>query len=366
MKQRNWGIDLLRIVAMMMIVTLHTLSHGGLLDKGPILGLRYQSIWILEILAYCSVNVFALISGYVGVNKRFNYHNISALWLLACFYTVVNTAIGCFIFPKDYGLTDLGLSFFPLLTQRYWYFTAYFCISFFVPAFNYILNNLNKTDLTAMMISLFGLFSVMTTLISDDLFTVGYGYSPLWLAILYLFGGYLKRFDSFSSWSKTKLLLTYLSASAITYLTKLGIQWWDLHSETKIGNSWYLVRYTSPTMVLDAVALLILFAKLDLSAWQKPIKILTPMTFSVYLIHVHPVWFQAIDQQLAFLLKKPLVTMYLGIVLSVLAIYFTCSLVDWLRIKLFNRLNVQKLAVWMTQSVQKLFKSSFPSLPNNG
>ena len=45
--ERNIGIDLLKIVSMLMIVTLHMLGHGGVLDDMPPMSRCYQVAWFI-------------------------------------------------------------------------------------------------------------------------------------------------------------------------------------------------------------------------------------------------------------------------------------------------------------------------------
>ena len=66
MEERNYGIDLLRIVSMMMVVLLHVLGQGGILDGSDPLTVKSETAWLLEIGAYSAVNIYAMISGYVG------------------------------------------------------------------------------------------------------------------------------------------------------------------------------------------------------------------------------------------------------------------------------------------------------------
>ena len=64
--RRNYGIDMLRIISMIMIPILHVLGHGGILDATEQLSLKYNVAWFMEIAALCSTNVYGIISGYVG------------------------------------------------------------------------------------------------------------------------------------------------------------------------------------------------------------------------------------------------------------------------------------------------------------
>ena len=47
MKTRNYGIDFLRMISLIMIVMLHTLGHGGILRSVSFLSVHYQIAWLL-------------------------------------------------------------------------------------------------------------------------------------------------------------------------------------------------------------------------------------------------------------------------------------------------------------------------------
>ncbi len=47
---RNYGIDLLRIISMMILPVLHVLEHGGVLNASITLSLNYCTAWFLNIL----------------------------------------------------------------------------------------------------------------------------------------------------------------------------------------------------------------------------------------------------------------------------------------------------------------------------
>ena len=66
--EHNYGIDLLKITAMMFICVLHVCTQGGLasslsLSSSPD---NYRMVFFLESLTFCAVNVYAMVSGYVG------------------------------------------------------------------------------------------------------------------------------------------------------------------------------------------------------------------------------------------------------------------------------------------------------------
>ena len=79
-QERNWGIDMFRIVSMLLVVTLHVMGQGGVLSYSK--GINNNFAWLFEVGAYCAVNCYALISGYVGVKSKFKYSNIMySMWI---------------------------------------------------------------------------------------------------------------------------------------------------------------------------------------------------------------------------------------------------------------------------------------------
>ena len=87
--KRNIGIDLLKIVSMLMIVTLHMLGHGGVLDNMPPMSRCYQVAWLIEIACYGAVNCYALASGFL--TARCNIRKLMELWLQVMFYSLLIT-----------------------------------------------------------------------------------------------------------------------------------------------------------------------------------------------------------------------------------------------------------------------------------
>ena len=86
---RNYGIDMLRLIAMFFVVVLHCYGQGGILSTVVVDSQQYKIAWFIEIVAYCAVDIFALISGYVSYTekeKRINYSKYLNLWFQVVFY----------------------------------------------------------------------------------------------------------------------------------------------------------------------------------------------------------------------------------------------------------------------------------------
>ena len=94
MGKRNYGLDIARICAMCGIIILHILGQGGVLASCEFNSTNYWIAWWVEICAYCSVDLFAILSGWLGIYKK--KHSIfRAIELLAVvlFCSIIITVI---------------------------------------------------------------------------------------------------------------------------------------------------------------------------------------------------------------------------------------------------------------------------------
>lgn len=114
MKTRNYGIDFLRMISMIMIVMLHTLGHGGILRSVSFLSLHYQIAWLLEVIAFGAVNTYAMISGFVSVDSHFKISNILILWLQVLFYGILINTVFFFLLPESRNTSGWIQALFPV------------------------------------------------------------------------------------------------------------------------------------------------------------------------------------------------------------------------------------------------------------
>ena len=115
---RNHGVDLLRIIAMIMIVGLHFLGQGGVLESVSTGTAQYFTAWCAEAFFMCAVNIYALISGFVGINaRRTKYSRLASLWLLVEFYCIISSALKYGLHPDVFTPQRLADSLMPVVTD---------------------------------------------------------------------------------------------------------------------------------------------------------------------------------------------------------------------------------------------------------
>ena len=89
-KRRNATVELLRIVAMIMIICLHGLDKGGLLKIYVGSGKSaYLGSWLLESLAIVGLNLYVLITGYFMCKSNITFKKFLKLLLEIYFYRII-------------------------------------------------------------------------------------------------------------------------------------------------------------------------------------------------------------------------------------------------------------------------------------
>lgn len=112
-KKRNSNIEFLRIIAMLMVVTLHMLNFGGLLEKSNTTTLKGFLIWFLESLCFVAVDCYVLIGSYFLSDSKFKIKRIIKLWVQTFFYSILMYVFFAFIIRQE--LTDILINFIPVL-----------------------------------------------------------------------------------------------------------------------------------------------------------------------------------------------------------------------------------------------------------
>lgn len=340
---RNYGIDLLRILSMLGVVLLHVMNHGGILGiaQSPA---KFSLVWFLEVLAYPAVNCFVLISGYVGYRGEKLYPRLKSLLSLmftVVFYNFAFYALFTLLRPETFTLKELFLNLFPTYGNKYWFFTTYFGLFLLSPMLNLLVYRSDR-KLALLFFLVLGLFTAVS--IHRGNFFLMDGYSVLWFVFMYLAGALIRKY-ALETRISGKLCGIVISASfAVTWLSRVLLHF--AASPALQQHSGHLVNYVSPTVVLLAMGLLILFSRVKLSARACAlVSFLASSAFSVYLIHDNyyvRIYLISNIHKIAGNFPAALLGVY---ILACAAVIFVCCILgDKIRIRIFDLLRIHKLA----------------------
>ncbi|MEO1781393.1 acyltransferase family protein [Enterococcus diestrammenae] len=339
---RNFGLDVLKVISMVSVVILHILGIGGILSATSFFSVDYFGVWILNIFAYSLVNCFGLITGYLFINRVAKKINLLNLWIKVLVYSVGITFLISFGIKEKHTI-DIIKAFFPILANRYWYFTSYFVVFLLIPSVNQFILNMSSKSRKSFALLLILLFSVLGSVVLNDGFGLENGYSPIWLIVLYCLGAIIKVNSVEKYFSKFKLLLFVFLLMLLNVFIKFSIDFSTLQIfKDPFGGSFF-VKYNSPTILMMSLFLFLLSLKSETTEFlrlNKLVSIFSKHSFSVYLIHANLL---VLDHfflnQFKFLTHRSVVIEIISIISISGAIFLSCILIDYLCDKtIFSRL----------------------------
>lgn len=284
---RDYGLDIVRIISMLGIVILHINGAGGVLSSSgnQQMTVSYWTAFWVEIMAYTSVDIFGLMSGYLGIyKKKTSCVRILELICIVFFYCVCITVIFKIAFPEMVvGIKGLLKGVFPQIAGRYWYITCYIPIGIFQPYINKAILSLSEKEHLRLSVLIITVFGLLQSFVIVDLFAFNRGYSFVWLLCLYIVGSYIKRVDMFKSTKKLKQksIVILLAGSFVLLVGNVFIVF-VLHK-----NISYFVSYISPVILLMSICIIFIFRNMEIIICNNIIATLSMVTFDVYLLHCH-------------------------------------------------------------------------------
>ncbi|KLU69174.1 MAG: hypothetical protein RHS_4971 [Robinsoniella sp. RHS] len=341
--QKQINLELLRVISMLMIITLHFLGHGNILSTVPPYTPSYYFAWTLEGICYISVNCYILISGYFLVDSHFKLKKLFNLILQVFFYSIFIYIILCILGYIQFSPLNLLKAFTPTLSGEYWFFTVYIGMYILSPFINILINNMNsKQHLYCIFVSV-ALFSIHPSIMfySQGL-NFGGGTGIVWFLVLYLIAAYIKRYYH-ANFRPRAYIILYIIFSALVPISKFTLEICSKYTIMKISSTDSLTKlidkiyqYNSFFVLCSSVLIFILFLNIKDDFLSKKILYVSPLCFGIYLIHdnnyIRSLLWGSINPTLYT--EKwyfPLLLFFI-----VILIFICCSFIEFIRNKLFR------------------------------
>lgn len=285
-RSRHAGLDLLRIVSMVMIVLMHAIGHGGLGHTVSSISVYYHIYWTIYALCRVSTNCFVMLTGYYMVNSRIRASRVLRLWFEVLFYKLITFAIACKAGYAQLSLQGIIKLFTPISSGAYWFATGYVLLYLCVPLLNRAISTIkSQSEYLRILAVMLVLTSVLPTVFywADPMYING-GYSFVWFVVLYFVAAYIRLYGI--KLSTRALLLVYLLLAATVSTTRMLAD----HVQAKLGATTLVdnvMDYKMPITLLMSIAVFELFRRAELNgrSARKLIFALAPLSFGVYLLH---------------------------------------------------------------------------------
>ena len=339
--KRLSNFEWLRVLAMGMIISLHYVFKGGLIEN-PTADFSYKTIvlWLITSLCICAVNAYILISGYFLTEAAFDPGRLIRLIVQVLEYSIVVlavlTAVG-YVRLSELTLYDILGYLFPVGTEEYWFVTAYFMMYLMAPILSVGIKALDKKALRTVIVILLVFNCIEKSILPMLLPGDAYGYDFIWFMTLFTVAAYIRLYGiAYLEGHKGRSWAVYLLSAVMIWAVGLIFSYAGTRTgiDTLSHYADIVFHYNYIFVFTASVGLFYIFKNARFDEDGAPARVargIGRLTFGVYLLHEHPcirsnwpVWL-GIDK------KRPLAPTILHMILCLAEVYAAGLIVEYIR-----------------------------------
>ncbi len=298
-KNRNSGVELLRIIAMFMVIGVHIFLYGNYYNVACGMdGLVSISAGFLKLLFRPGVNIFVIITGYFMVRRKFDlkksYKRVLKIYLAILFYSVIFTLITLAMGKSFYTINGettpvyvlILKMLFPVLSQQWYFISDYIILCLFAPFLNIVLQRITKSQYQVLLvissIVMSGWFLLDNIKFLEPVIRTTYftniieGKNPISFMFIYIIGGYIRLHTKDNQRPKLRYLIISLLCVVINGMFATVL------SGVFVSDD-FVLKYTNPLVILMAVCLLMYFK--DLKFNNRLVNRIASTTLGIYALH---------------------------------------------------------------------------------
>lgn len=329
--ERDSGIELFRIITMMIIVAHHYVVNSGL-TPGIFEEITPKNLFLL--LAGCGgkigINCFVFITGYFMCKSNITLKKFLKLLVWIETYKVIFYLIFTITGYQEFTFKDMVKSLLPISSVGTGFSSAYLIFYMFIPFINILVNNMTKKQHLLLILLSVSVYSILPMF----LIPVTFNYVT-WFTVIYFVASYVRLYpiDLYNN----KKLWGFATISTVL-LCWLSVVLGAIIN-TKFG---YNIAYFCVTDSNKILALLTAFSSFmffkNLKIGRiKMINVIATSTYGVLLIHANSdtmrkwLWNDVFNNVGVY--NEHGLTYIIGhLVFSVLVIYIVCTIIDQLRL----------------------------------
>lgn len=346
-KKRLANIELLRVLAMVMVVVMHFMRESGsLLEASSSGSAPAQQLLGTFLEAFCivAVNAYVLISGYMGSEGGFKSSKIIAflcqIWFYALLIPLVLTCFGVSTLGREQGIYGIVQYLLPIESDSYWFATSYFLLMLLMPVLNTAVKHLDRKQMQMLLAGLLLILCAVKSICPIALPLDKYGYDLSWFLCVYLIGACLKKYGG--GFLEKKAWAIY-AGSCILIFCMTVVLWYGL--ERFPGAAYYFTvpfHYNFVLCLTGALGLFYGFLKITIREGKSAglIRRAGRYCFGIYLFHEHPDiryrWYPFFRSILNPLGKEGLIRFLTELIMDILILFAAGLFLEWIRSLLFE------------------------------
>lgn len=341
-RKRQANFEILRVLAMAMIVAMHYMLKGGIAvpmsENGSLVN---HAAWLIEAFCIVAANCYVLISGYFLVEAEWKLNKLIMLAAQVLFYSLLVPVV-CIPLGignvAEWSIYEWIFAVLPLQMDHYWFATSYVLLFMLVPVLAPGVRQLSKKQMQITIGVLLFYYCVIKSISPILLSTDNYGYDLGWFVCLFLIAAYIRLHGIPFFEEKGKSFVVYVLCSwGIFGISALA--GWICR---RMGALKYYMDmpycYNYFLTLIGAVALFYVFKQMEVREGNavRLICRVAPYTFGIYLLHENmavrdlwPMWLgvEGVKDSLLFIPQ---------LLFAVIVVFGFGIVVDFIRKKLFQ------------------------------
>ncbi|WP_273094376.1 acyltransferase family protein [Dialister succinatiphilus] len=257
-KTRISNFEILRIVAMFIIITHHFIVHGiyPVVQINSVHTINAAAAVLIGWGGYLGNSIFVILTGYFSVIQKISYRRLFFLVLTMIFYSVAIASL-CKLQGRPVG--EVKQILFPFWYGYNWFISCYLVLMLFVPFLNIALLNLNKPSYLAFLLLFFTCYNVIpekggATFMSNAPF--------LQFLLMYSIGGYIRLYGFSRPALNEKRFWIIISLILVIVLDFFLLKHWTMGQDifkyvnifsTGIAISFFMIAKTSKKLYIPWV-----------------------------------------------------------------------------------------------------------------
>lgn len=340
--RRLSNIELLRILAMLMILIIHanmiSLTRPTTIDliNSPI---QVITRYFFESFGIVGVDIFVLISGWFLIRTR-------AKSFISFVFQIVLLTGGVFFIFVITGKTTPNIECLQdiiFISRGDWFIKAYIVLMIIAPILNNFLKN-SSIKLQRNVIVGFFLFTCTYGWFGGARRFYVYGYGPLLFIGLYLLGQFAHNLSENNtcklklSWAFTRRKTFDILIFLICIITNTILGVICLYTNRQ-GGYGLIYAYNNPITIIGALYLLLFFSKIKLH-YNRIINVLASGSFAAYLLHSNRYVFPYFSEGVQYIYNNSYSILCIAaIFLYILLVYIATVIIDFPRIIIWNKIS---------------------------
>lgn len=331
-KQRDSNLELYRIILMLLIIAHHYVVNSGLIQfiNHEPLTAKTAFYYIFGAWGKTGINCFVLITGYFMCKSKITLRKFLKLILEVVFYNAVIRSIFIATGYQQFSLKSL-IFILPVKSVATDFIASFILFYLCIPFLNILVSNMNKRQHQLLLCLTLFIYTILGTI---PHFNLRMNYVS-WFCVLYFVSSYLRLYNIKTKriqhvrwgWVMSALLcLSVLSILTIGYMNR--------HTSHNHPPYFFIADCNKILALLTSVAAFMYFKNLKIP-YNKYINQCGASVFGVLLIHANSnamrqwLWKDTLDNVGHY--NDNL--FWLHAVLSVIAIFIICTIIDQIRIQ---------------------------------